>query len=89
VRRLCAGVSWVYAALCVVSLADVPASGFGLFRLEPNPMAALFAVVLALPWSLVTPHLLGDAGVAAGLAAFGVGMAVNAAILHWLCRRLR
>lgn len=86
-RRVCSGAVWIYAGLCVLALAYVPVVGASLF--EPNAFAAIFAVAFGLPWSLLTPHLFGDAGVAAGLAAIGVGMAVNVAILLWLCRRLR
>jgi hypothetical protein len=67
----------------------VPATGAGLFGLDPNPFVALFAVVLGLPWSMISSALAGDLGVGVNLALIAVGMAINVALLRRLCRRAR
>jgi integral membrane sensor domain MASE1 len=86
-RRACAGLVWVYVVGCGLALAVVPATGAGI--LPPNPFAALGAVVLALPWSVLSQLLFADLGVAANLALVAAGMAVNALLLRRLCRRRR
>jgi hypothetical protein len=84
-RRICRAVGWVYLVLCVLALGLIPATGAGL--LEPNPFVALYAVLLGLPWSLLFAWLTpGDAGVAVSMALIAIGMAVNLALLRWLCR---
>jgi hypothetical protein len=86
-RRLCSAVFWAYIVACVLAVALVPATGAGL--LPPNPFAALFAVVLGLPWSVFSQLLFADLGVAAAMALVAAGMAVNAVLLRLLCRRRR
>jgi hypothetical protein len=87
-RRICLGVGWIYLVACVVALALIPATGAGLFGIEPNAFAGLYAVVLGLPWSFLSMWLSPEsAGVAFNMALIAVGMAVNLALLRWLCRR--
>ena len=85
-RRICRAAGWVYLALCVLALGLIPATGAGL--LAPNPFVALYAVLLGLPWSLLSAWLTpAGAGVAVNVALIAIGMAVNLAVLRWLCRR--
>jgi hypothetical protein len=89
VRWIGVAVFWLYLIACVLALALVPATGAGLFGIEPNPFAALYAVVLGLPWSFLSMSLTsGDLGVAASMALIAGGMAINLALLRMLCRRL-
>ncbi len=88
-RRLCGAVAWGYLASCVLALAVIPATGAGLFGLEPNAFVALYAIVLGVPWSFLSMELTsGELGVAGSMALIAVGMVVNWAGLRWLCRRL-
>ena len=74
----------------MLALAVIPATGAGLFGLEPNALVALYAVLLGLPWSFLSMAVTsGELGVAGSMALIAVGMAVNWAGLRWLCRRLR
>ncbi len=86
-RRLCMAVVWLYLIACVLALALIPATGYGLFGIEPNPFVALYAVVLGVPWSFLSAWLTGDVGVAGSMALIALGMAVNVALLRFLCRR--
>jgi hypothetical protein len=51
----------LYAALCVVALWFIPASVHGWLGVEPDPLAAVLALLLALPWSLLL-RLVGEPG---------------------------
>ncbi|PWV99118.1 hypothetical protein DFR52_104410 [Hoeflea marina] len=78
-----------YALAALASLALAVVGVNGLFGLEPDPFASIFAMLLAMPW-----FLLIDFGPAAvpELAAFAMlvlGMAVNLGILLGLRRLMR
>jgi hypothetical protein len=78
----------VYAILCLISLALIPISAMGLFGVEEDPVSAVFAVILALPWS----HWLGDLGGGSVMRAFMLlagGMVLNLAIIAGLGRFLK
>ena len=85
-RGVCMAVVWVYLIACVLALALIPATAYGLF--EPNPFVALYAVVLGVPWSFLSAWLAGDVGVSVSMALIALGMAINVALLRSLCRRL-
>jgi hypothetical protein len=74
----------LYAALCVVALWFIPASVHGWLGVEPDPLAAVFALLLALPWSLLL-RLAGDPGPWLATALLAAGMALNL----WLLWRLQ
>ncbi len=87
-RRVCLAVGWIYLAGCALALALIPATGAGLFGIEPNAFVGLYAVVLGLPWSFLAMWLTsGDAGVAVNMMLIAAGMAINLALLRLLCRR--
>ncbi len=86
-RRGCQIAVRVYQALCAISLLFIALSTTGALGIESDPLAAVFAVILALPWSLFLDQLGGDGGnVALNLALLAVGMMVNAVLLLALCR---
>ena len=74
----------VYAALCLLALWLIPASAHGWLGVEPDPLAAVLALLLALPWSFLL-RLLGDPGPWLATALLAVGMALNL----WLLWRLQ
>jgi len=55
--RLIAG---VYAALCAASLILLGATVFGWFGVETDPIGAAYALLMAMPWSLLLGQLEND-----------------------------
>ena len=85
-RMFCRAVFWGYLAACLLAVAAIPATYDGL--VEPNPFVALPAVILGLPWSLASTAILPDGlGTAGRTLLVAAGMAVNLALLRFLCRR--
>jgi hypothetical protein len=84
--RICRIGVITYQVLCALSLLVVPLSAAGVFGLTPDPLAAVFAVILALPWSLFLDQLGGEGNTALNLAFLAVGMIVNGSLLLALCR---
>lgn len=74
----------LYAALCVVALWFIPASVYGWMGVEPDPLSAVFAMVLALPWTFLL-RLVPDFGPWAAAALLAACMAINV----WLLWRLQ
>jgi len=83
-RGVCRAVFWLYCGLSIVALLLIPISRWGLFGVEPDPLSAVFAVLLAQPWPSLADRFIS--GEAAGWAVVILGMAVNAAIIALLCR---
>ena len=82
VSRLLAG---VYAAMCLAALALIPISSRGWFGVEPDPLAGVLAIVLAMPWSFALQWLHGG-GPWPGMLVVLAGMAANFGIILWLGR---
>jgi hypothetical protein len=80
--RICKGVIWVFAALCLVALAIGLIGTFGWFGQERDPLSWVFVMPLGLPWT----QLLGGAG-SPWLAV--LSPLVNLAILIAICRYVR
>lgn len=78
----------LYALLCLAALALVPANARGWFGMEPDPLSGLYAIVLALPWSLILARPPG-LSVTAGVLLIVLGMAANAALILWIGTRFR
>ncbi|MBS0452623.1 MAG: hypothetical protein JSS14_15075 [Proteobacteria bacterium] len=58
---------YAYGIVGVLSLLVIPASAKGWFGLEPDPLAAVFAILLASPWGLPVQGMLpGDSPWLAG-----------------------
>lgn len=76
--------AWAYLLLGVASLGLIVLSELGI---EASPLSAVYALMLAMPWSLLAAPL-GVDGPAAGLALLTAGIAVNATLLFALARRL-
>lgn len=82
VSRVLAG---VYATACLAALALIPISSRGWFGVEPDPLAGVLAIVLAMPWSLALQWLHGG-GPWPGMLVVLAGMAANFGIILWLGR---
>lgn len=89
IKGACRIVVGVYAVLCLGSLALVPLSGAGAFGLARDPLSGVFAIVLGLPWTMLSGMLVDDFGTWTGLLVVAAGMAINGFVMTWLCRRLR
>lgn len=75
----------VYIAGCLLALALMAIGTFGLFGAEPDPISAVYAILLAMPWSLALSYL------NAPIAAFAVllsGMALNLIIIMAIGRAI-
>ncbi len=86
--KACRAVFWLYLLLCLLALLVIPASEAGLFGLTPDPLAAVFAVLLAQPWLSLVSAVVGDTGLAASVAMTLAGMVLNAALLRAVCNLL-
>jgi hypothetical protein len=80
-------VGWSYAVLCVGSLLLIAASAFGWFGVQPDALAAVYAIVLALPWSLLMTALPSTPTWLAG-ALLMASMGLNLYIGRMVARRL-
>lgn len=83
--RLCRVVVTVYAVLCALALVIIPLNAAGMFGMEPDPLSAIYALLLSAPWSFLAGDLVGDSVVGHLILAV-VGMAVNAVIFLFVCR---
>ncbi|WP_119066238.1 hypothetical protein [Rubrobacter indicoceani] len=75
----------VYGVLCLLALFVIPASANGWFGFEPDPLSAVPAIFLALPWSLGF-GLLGEVGAFLSVLALVGAMLTNAGILYGVSR---
>lgn len=83
-RRLLFAMTCVYAAICLFAVARVYASAHGLWGMQPDPLSALYAMALALPWGLAL-LLFDDYGSIASTVVLALGMAANIGLLAaWL-----
>ena len=82
---------WLYGIAAVLSLAIIPIGAKGWFGLEPDPLVAVFAIMLALPWGLLLLGMLPEnspwlAGIAlTGAMAFNLLLGIG--LLRWWRRR--
>ncbi|MEW6575499.1 hypothetical protein ACFSAG_00660 [Sphingorhabdus buctiana] len=80
----------VYATLCALSLILIPVSVNGWFGIEADPLAAVYAILLAMPWSL----LLGELDVKSeiiwiNIALLAGGMLINLVLMFGIFRLLK
>ncbi len=85
---ICRAITLIYILLAVGSLALIPISALGLFGVEPDPLAGVFALLLAMPWTMLIEKFVELPGVAANMALVAICLAANAAILALACRML-
>ena len=85
-RRTLRALLAAYGLACAAALAFAAIGVFGLFGGEPDALAAVYALILAAPWSLLAPTLLSESGALANLAFLAGGMLLNAAGLFALAK---
>ena len=88
-RKAIAILLLIYGFACVVSLIIATIGVFELFDVEPDPLTAVFAIALAMPWVGVMPAVSGDGAELTNLALIVVCMSVNASVLLTALRILR
>ena len=86
-HRILRGLLIGYAILGLLSLLLVPASLYGWLGSESDPLSGVFALLLAMPWTILLT-LLGDIGTWGSLAFSAAAIALNVAI-GWILTRPR
>jgi hypothetical protein len=71
----------LYAVVSVVALAALPMSAAG--WISPDPLSAIPAVLLGLPWSYLLTELVGSQSSALNAALLALAMVINAGLI-WL-----
>ena len=74
------GISALYVLLCIGAFLLIPASSHGWLGVADDPLSGVFVLLLALPWTLLLPHL-GDPGIVGAIAVIVAGMMLNVAIV--------
>lgn len=77
----------LYGALCIFALWLIPASLNSWFGVERDPLSAVFAIALALPWSLPI-SMLGSLGTELLMTLMGFCMLLNGVIVWALAKHL-
>lgn len=83
--RFCRLIVLVYLMLSLTAMVLVPMSSAGLFGFEPDPLSALWAVILSMPWPIVAGRFFSDTNAAFNLGILGLGMTFNALVMMGLC----
>lgn len=79
----------LYLLAGVGALLLIPASAGGWFGIEPDPLSAVYALLLSLPWSMLLLHLMDPGSPLVAWLICSAGIALNGGIALWLVRRLR
>ncbi|MCJ8190700.1 SCO4225 family membrane protein [Sphingomicrobium aestuariivivum] len=87
-KRLLRVITIAYVVLGALALFAIPASVEGWAGVEPDPLSGIFALLLALPWSLLL-MLVGDAGPWPSFLVCAAGIALNTFILWRISRTSR
>ena len=89
--RLLRVLLWAYGVAAVLSLLAIPIGAKGWFGLAPDPLSAVPAIVLAMPWSLPLLRMLpADSPWFAGAclaASMTLNLLMGIGLLRWLCQR--
>ncbi|MCM8557618.1 hypothetical protein [Sphingomicrobium sediminis] len=75
-QRVLLGFGIVYALAGLLALIVIPASVYGWFGVESDPLSGVFALLLALPWTIAL-YLMGDVGTWGSLAFCTAAIALN------------
>lgn len=87
--KLLTVIIWVYGLAALASLGFAVVGVFGMFGVEPDPFASIFAMLLAMPWFLLIDTAYADNPELWSFALLVTSMALNFAILLGLRRWLR
>lgn len=85
-NRLLIALTIIYGLLGLVALFLIPASVFGWAGVAADPLSGVFALLLALPWTILL-YLMGDIGTWGSLAFCAAAIALNTYLLWRLARR--
>ncbi len=88
-QSICPILVWTYAVACVLSLLLVPASLYGWFGLERDPLSGVFAALLGMPWVLLLSLVVDPEGPVTGFLFIAVCLTLNLLILRAICRYFR
>jgi hypothetical protein len=77
----------LYGIVCALALAAIPLSAAG--WIAPDPLSAIPAMLLGLPWSVLLVTLADSQSVAVNFGLLAVAMAINAALVWLLVRAVR
>lgn len=77
----------IYGLACIGALATIPISAFGVFDIESHPLSAIYAMTLAMPWSMALSSVDINSPIIAALLV-ALCMMVNLAILIWIREQL-
>lgn len=87
-RWLLRAITVIYAVACVGSLVFLVIYTQGWFGVQPDGLAAVPAMLLAMPWTLLFSVFSPDNTLIASLLVLG-GMGINIGVLWWVQRLLR
>ena len=74
----------LYAIVSLLALAAIPMSAAG--WITPDPLSAIPAILLGLPWSYLLTELVGSQSSALNIVLLALAMAINASLI-WLIGR--
>lgn len=80
-------VAIAYLLAGILALLAIPASAYAWLGMEPDPLSAVFALLLSLPWALLLRLFDIDNPILAG-ALCTAGIAFNATLLFLLGKKL-
>lgn len=75
----------VYVIVCVAALAVIPMSAAG--WITPDPLSAIPAVLLGIPWSLLLTSFVESDSPTLNILLLAAAIAINASLI-WLLGRL-
>ena len=90
VARVLTVIIWIYALAAVTSFAFAVVGVLGLAGFEPDPFAAIFAMLLAMPWFFLVDTVSTGAPEVWSFALLLAGIMLNVCILvalRWWLRR--
>lgn len=85
--RICHALLALYVAASILALAAIPMSAAG--WIGPDPLSAVPAMLLGIPWSYGLTALGGSQSATANVALLATAMGLNAVLLWALCRFFR
>ena len=83
-RTFCKALISIYGVLCIAALAIIPLNAIG-FVGEADPLTAVYAVLLSMPWIWLAGPFASDSGTVLNMIMAAAGMALNVLILWKLC----
>ncbi len=86
-RRIGVWLIVLYGLVSALALAAIPLSAAG--WIAPDPLSAIPALLLGLPWSVLLPQLLDTQSVTVNFVLLALAMAINAALVWLLVRAVR